>query len=159
MMVFSRKSVRREIGIVMRYSILEELPTVVALTIIDPMNENNRRRLNNIDPVPIFSVSSVSRISQPKRGTTQLSPQIIRIPKATAAMGMNNRRSALFCSVRFPFAPDTLKLLVRSCFSRIQTSESVTSRHQDTQQSFAYQVHQSETGISPLGISRPLPVP
>jgi hypothetical protein len=54
MMVFSRNRVRREMGIVMRYSILDELPTVVALIIIDPMKENNKSTLNKVDPVPMF---------------------------------------------------------------------------------------------------------
>ena len=159
MIVFSRNRVRREMGIVMRYSILEELPTVVALNIIDPMNENNRRTLNKDDPVPILSVSKVSRISQPNKGTTQLIPQMIKTAKSTAAIGRNNRRIALLCSVRFPFAPETLKLCVKSCFNKIHKSLSVTSRHQDTPQSFACQGHLSKTEKSLQAISHLLPAP
>lgn len=87
MIVFSRNSVRREIGMVMRYSIRDELPTVVALTIIDPMNENNIRTLNNVDPAPMFSVSIVSRRSHPITGTIATIIQIISNASRMAPIG------------------------------------------------------------------------
>jgi hypothetical protein len=87
MIVFSRNRVRNDIGIVMRYSIRDEFPTVVALTMIDPMNENSIRTLNRVEPAPMFSVNIVSRISHPITGTIDTIIQIISIANRVAPMG------------------------------------------------------------------------
>ena len=52
--IFSKNNVLREIGIVMRYSILDELPTVVALIMIEPINEKIKRKLNRVAPASIL---------------------------------------------------------------------------------------------------------
>jgi hypothetical protein len=87
MIVFSRNSVRREMGIVIRYSMREEFPTVVALIIIDPMKEKSKRTLNRDEPAPIFSVIIVSSSGHPMRGTNQTIIMIINNAMRVAPIG------------------------------------------------------------------------
>jgi hypothetical protein len=47
---------------------------------------------------------------QPTSGTKVMIAHIMAMATATKAIGRRSRRMVLFCSVRFPFAPEILKV-------------------------------------------------
>ena len=75
--VFSKNSVRRAIGIVMRYSIRDEFPTVVALIIIDPIKEKIKRKLNKVAAVSMLMNRNNAIVFHPMSGATHMKPMTI----------------------------------------------------------------------------------
>jgi hypothetical protein len=61
----------------MRYSILAELPTVVALTIVEPINENIMRKLNRVAAESMFKKRRSAMRFQPINGVTQRKPMMM----------------------------------------------------------------------------------
>ena len=59
----------RDIGIVIKYSILEELATVVTLIAIEPIKAMMTMKLKSVAPTEMFARIPFSKKSQPKRFT------------------------------------------------------------------------------------------
>jgi hypothetical protein len=84
--VFSRKRVFKEIGIIIRYSIREELPTVATLVAIELMKAMMTMKLKIVDPYSMLSAIIERKNSHPSKSEITRITQRITIAITAAAM-------------------------------------------------------------------------
>jgi hypothetical protein len=82
--VFSRNNVFSEIGMVIKYSILDELPTVVTLIAMEPMNDIMTMKLKIVEPNSMLSIITAWMNSHPRRSDKKRTPPRIAIATAIA---------------------------------------------------------------------------